>query len=94
MASKESSIEYSFRIKCLKNGWDCIKIVDVKGFPDRMVLFGDGRVAFVELKNEVGKLSKIQEHMHGHLRAGSYPVYVLHSTDEVNQWIISQGGRV
>lgn len=33
------------------------------GVPDRIALFPDGRIVFVELKTERGQLSKIQAHV-------------------------------
>lgn len=33
------------------------------GVPDRIALFPDGRIVFVELKTERGRLSKIQAHV-------------------------------
>jgi len=37
------------------------------GVPDRIAIFPDSRLVFVELKKEDGKLTKIQEHQIGRL---------------------------
>lgn len=39
----------------------CIKMLSATGLPDRLVLLPGGRLAFIELKTPVGKLSKIQK---------------------------------
>ncbi len=47
------------------------------GVPDRILILG-GRVLFVEMKREGGKLSAIQEHLHRKLRAVGADVRVVY----------------
>lgn len=70
----ESEVERKFKEICQGLGWPCIKLqtTSVSGIPDRMVLLGKGRVAYVELKKETGKLSRIQKHVIAKLRAQGY----------------------
>lgn len=53
------------------------------GVPDRLVLLPGGRVIFVELKTDTGRLSTLQEFVHGRLRRLGMDVQVLYGRDEV-----------
>lgn len=47
------------------------------GAPDRIALFGDGKVGFIEVKRPGGKPRKIQKLRHAQLRHLGFPVFVL-----------------
>lgn len=57
------------------------------GMPDRIVLLPGGRIFFVELKNENGKLSPRQKVVHGILASLGFKVEVISSLAEVQQFI-------
>lgn len=60
---KESTIERAFARRVKKAGGLCWKFTSpgTQGVPDRVVILPQGRVFFVELKSENGRLSAIQE---------------------------------
>lgn len=53
-----------------------------RGVPDRIVITPDGRVYFVELKKEGGRLSPVQRYMHGVFRRHGVEVYTLAGLQE------------
>ena len=67
---RESKVESFFRKGCEHHGFLAIKLTSPgnDGVPDRLVILPDGRVIFVELKTENGKLSRIQAWQHERFR--------------------------
>ena len=63
-------------------------ISTVTGVPDRIV-FINQQAFLVELKTETGKLSPRQELVFDDLGEQGYPVHVLHSKDDVEDFIRS-----
>lgn len=61
------------------------------GFPDRIILAPDGRVAFVELKRPGGRVRPLQEATIRRLRALGFRVEVLDRPGQVraflNEWL-------
>ena len=59
----EKDIEKLFRDEIKKAGGKAYKFTSPgnDGVPDRIVMLPDGRIVFVELKTDTGKLSKLQE---------------------------------
>ena len=53
------------------------------GVPDRIVLFQQGRICFVEFKRPGGRPRPLQEKMHKKLRYMGFPVYVVSTYDDV-----------
>ena len=68
-----------------KLGGMCPKFVSpgTSGVPDRIIIAADGRVIFVELKTEAGRLSKIQEHTICEMRKRGADVRVLYGLEDV-----------
>jgi hypothetical protein len=56
------------------------------GLPDIMAIL-NGCVMFLEVKTERGKVSRIQEHCHGKMRAAGANVAVVRSVVEVEKFI-------
>ena len=75
----ESEIESRFkdRIKSLKNGVLCLKLVcpGFTGVPDRLILLPGAHVIFVELKKPGKKERKRQLYVQGLLRKLGFEVY-------------------
>jgi len=68
-------------------GW-CVKILpSVAGLPDRLVLFPDGRIFFVELKSPTGVLSPRQHVIHNRLGTLGHTVIVLRTPEQVTEWV-------
>lgn len=59
---REKDIEANIRREIMKMGGMFLKFVSPgnDGVPDRIAIFPDGRIIFVELKTQHGKLSQIQ----------------------------------
>ena len=64
------------------------------GVPDRIVITPVGKVIFVELKSETGRLSKLQKHTIEQIRKRGADVRVVKGQEEVNQLLIEIGGSL
>lgn len=81
----EASIEKRL-VDGVKNlGGMCLKFVSpsMAGVPDRLIITATGDVIFVELKTEVGRLSKIQKLVIGEMRKRGADVRVVKGLAEV-----------
>ena len=67
----------------------CVKFVPEQrpGMPDRLVLMSDGRVVWVELKTDGGRLSELQRFRHTELRKMGHEVAVLWNKDQVDEFV-------
>lgn len=84
---RESLIEKKSKLLAEQRGWFQLKIekCNKRGFPDRMFI-KDGRVIFVEFKNERGRLSEEQKRMIQSLRDDyQAQVWVISSLGEANE---------
>jgi hypothetical protein len=61
-------------------------ISTVTGVPDRIVLINN-QVLFVELKTATGKLSPRQELVFDDIGEQGFPVHILHSKEDVEDFI-------
>ena len=61
---REKQLEKYLRLRIEERGGVCLKFVSPgqDGVPDRVVVMPGGRVYFVELKTQTGKLSRIQKY--------------------------------
>lgn len=57
------------------------------GLPDRVIFLPEGRTAFVEVKTTNKKPRKIQKIVINKLRSLGFPVYVIDSTEGINNLI-------
>lgn len=71
------------------NGGMCIKLLcdQLTGLPDRMCLFPNHKIVFVELKTTGRKPKRIQLFMHDKLRALGFRVEVIDSIEGVEQFM-------
>ena len=58
----------------------------MSGVPDRIVFLAN-RIYLVELKTQSGKLSKRQEIVFSEIRGHGFDVHVLHSKQDVEEFI-------
>lgn len=74
----------------INNGM-CIKLLcdQLIGLPDRLCLFPNHKIAFVETKTTGQKPRRIQAYMHKKLRALGFRVEVIDSIEGVEQFINS-----
>lgn len=85
---RESKIENYLKTEVGKYNGMCLKFTSsVSGVPDRIVILPDNRIYFVELKQEKGRLSKIQKYMHKQFNKRGIPVYVPYSKNDVDEFI-------
>ena len=72
-------------------GGMCVKLLcdQLIGLPDRLCLFPNGEVAFVELKTTGRKPSRIQVFMHKKLRALGFRVEVIDTIQGVIDFVNS-----
>lgn len=90
----ESAIERRLVDGVKKLGGMCMKFVSPgnPGVPDRIILTADGRVIFVELKADWGRLAKIQRYRIGQMKDRHADVRVVKGIDEVNALLAEIGG--
>jgi len=78
-----------------KLGGECYKwsSQNVRGVPDRICVFPDGTVYFVELKRDrSGRLSKLQQRFIDRMRQLKMDrVVVLYGMDQVEDWVQAKG---
>lgn len=95
---KESTIERKLRQALGRMGCLFYKFVSPgnNGVPDRIAITPGGRVVFVELKTERGKLSPVQlrqiKRLEDH-RAAVFVVYGEEHIDALLDWIRQREGR-
>lgn len=94
---REATIELIFRRQLRKLGCIVYKFVSPgnDGVPDRIVITPAGRVVWVELKTDTGRLAPIQIMQIKRLREHGQDVRVVHGLDAVKQFIeeIRKEGR-
>ncbi len=90
----ESAIEKHLVDGVKKLGGMCLKFTSptTAGVPDRLIII-DGKVIFVELKTEVGRLSKIQKYVVGEMRKRGADVRVVKGLGEVKALLAEIEGR-
>lgn len=88
---KESAIEAKLRTGVRALGGRAYKFVSPgnAGVPDRIVVLPGGRVIFVELKTENGRLSSVQKFQTGILDRLGCEVRVLYGVDDVS-WFLRE----
>lgn len=90
-AESEKAIERKLVELVKANGGMCIKLLcdQLIGLPDRLCLFPNHRLAFIELKTTGKKPRKIQLYIHNRLRALGFRVEVIDTIKGVEQFINS-----
>lgn len=75
----ESQIERRLVQGVKERGGMCLKFTSpgTPGVPDRIVLTPDGRVIFIELKTEIGRLANIQRWVIGEMQKHGADVRVI-----------------
>ena len=91
----EATIERRLVEGVKKLGGMCLKFVSpsTPGVPDRPIITKDGKVIFVELKTEVGRLSKIQKYVTGEMLKRGADVRVVKGLEAVKQLLAEIEGR-
>lgn len=92
---KESQIERRLVEGVKRLGGMCLKFVSpgTLGVPDRIIITAKGRVIFVELKAETGRLTKIQRYVIGEMQKRGADARVVKGIDEVEELLAEiEGG--
>ena len=91
---KESYIEGRLVKGVKRLGGMCLKFVSpgTLGVPDRIIITANGRIIFVELKTETGRLAKIQRYTIGEMQKHGADVRVVKGIDEVKELLAEIGG--
>ena len=86
---KESTIEAKLVRMVRELGGLCFKFVSPgnPGVPDRLIILPGGRVVFVELKTEVGRLATIQTWQLEEMRRRGADVRVLKGLEQVKAFV-------
>ena len=85
----EAALERYFCAEVKARGGWAIKLnpLGLRGIPDRLVIMPGGRIIFVELKTDRGRLSKIQKAVHRKLLGLGCTVEVLYGRIQVDAWL-------
>ena len=92
---KESQIERRLVEGVKRLGGMCLKFVSpgTLGVPDRIIITAKGRVIFVELKAETGRLTIIQRYVIGEMQKRGADARVVKGIDEVKELLAEiEGG--
>ena len=86
--TKESSIQTAINKLLTENRWFVVKIMmaSKNGIPDLMAI-KNGKTIFIEVKNEIGKLSKIQEYRIKEMQEHGAEVIVARSKEEIKHYL-------
>ncbi len=92
----ENQIEKRLVEGIKKQGGMCMKFVSpgTAGVPDRIIITATGKIIFVELKTETGRLSKIQMYTIGEMKKRGADVRVIKGLDEVKMLLAEIGGTL
>lgn len=86
---RESAIEARLRDGVKAMGGICWKFVSpgTTGVPDRIIILPGGRIIFVELKADTGRMSAIQQYRINELRNIGADVRVLKGLSQVKDFL-------
>lgn len=86
---RESAVERRLTEMLRERGALCLKFVSPgnPGVPDRIVLLPGGRVVFVELKAQGGRLGALQERQIARMRGLGVDVRVLKGLEQVRGFV-------
>lgn len=89
---QEKQIEEILKDGVEEMGGLCLKWVSpsTRGVPDRIVIWPDGWIDFVELKTKRGRLSTLQKHVIKELRKHNVTVHVLKGGESVLKYLDEQ----
>lgn len=90
----EKNIERHLVDGVKKLGGLCLKFVSpsTPGVPDRIIITKNGKVIFVELKTEKGRLAKLQEYIIRQMMQRGADVRVIKGMDAVKELLEEIGG--
>lgn len=92
---REKDIDQKLRQAIKEMGGRAYKFISPGniGVPDRMVCLPGGRLIFVELKTESGRLTPVQQAQIGYLKNLGQDVRVLYGIEDVERFIDEMSGE-
>ncbi len=83
----ESVIQARIIKRLEEQGYYVIKLIQTNknGIPDLLILEGDGRCSFMEVKSGNGKLSELQKYRISQLEKINYHVFVVSDFDHIKK---------
>lgn len=90
---REKAIEQRLVKEVHKRGGVCPKWTGWNGCPDRIALFPEGNIAFIETKAPGEKPRQLQEARHRTLRELGFRVYVVDRIEQIENVLDEIGGR-
>ena len=95
----ERDVDRRFVAACKREGWQTIKLTTFgprgrAGWPDRLVLLGDGQVAFVEIKSAWRRPTALQWKHIDKLQVLGYDVWVVCSPEDIKRCCDSLRARI
>ena len=92
---REKDIEQKLRQAIKEMGGRAYKFISPGniGVPDRMVCLPGGRLIFVELKTESGRLTPVQQAQIGYLKNLGQDVRVLYGIEDVERFVGEMRGE-
>ena len=84
---RERTLERKLKQSVANMGGLALKFVSpgMAGVPDRLLLFPEGKIAFVEMKAPGKHPTKLQNLRHEQLRNLGFRVYVVDSIDQIGE---------
>ena len=83
----EKTVEQKLKHKLESAGCIVLKLEPtIAGIPDRLVIRPDGKVEFIELKQDHGTLRRVQQRMIKRLQAKHQTVHVLYGMEQVDRY--------
>ena len=84
---RERTLERKLVEAVTRTGGLALKFVSpgMSGVPDRLLLFPEGKIAFVEMKAPSKHPTKLQRLRHDQLRDLGFRVYVVDSIDQIGE---------
>jgi len=86
---KESQIEKLFVKMVQERGGMCLKFISpgMPGVPDRIVLTPSGKLYFIELKTEIGRMANIQKWVAEQMRKRGADVRTVYGLGAVKNFV-------
>lgn len=87
---RERDVERQLVTGVKKLGGVCLKFVSPgsPGVPDRIIVLPNGRTLFVELKTEVGRLSRMQQYRIAELQTRKADVRIVYGAAAVRELLL------
>lgn len=90
MRESEKATERYLVRRCAEEGWKALKYTNgnERGYPDRIVLTGDGGAAWVEVKSSDGYPTPLQQLRIAFLRERGYIAEIARGKEDVERIIL------